>query len=79
MNSICFRFEAYADEAIKSGIIGSITDATRDYLDYVGFDRSLPAIMEALEQRYGPTRFLSACPGERGACPAICRSSRTKI
>ena len=44
---------AYTDEAIKSGIIGSVTDAARDYLDYVGFDRSLSAIMEALEQRYG--------------------------
>ena len=44
---------AYTDEAIKSGIIGSVSDAARDYLDYVGFDRSLPAIMEALEQRYG--------------------------
>ena len=44
---------AYTDEAIKSGIIGSVTDAARDYLDYIGFNRSLPAIIDALEQRYG--------------------------
>ena len=26
----------YDDEAIKAGMIGSVTDNTRDYLDFVG-------------------------------------------
>ena len=44
---------AYTDEAIKSGIIGSVTDAARDYIEYVGFNKNLTAIIDALEQRYG--------------------------
>ena len=43
----------YTDEAIKSGMIGSITDDARDYLDFIGFDKELPVLIEALEQRYG--------------------------
>ena len=43
----------YDDEAIKAGMIGSMTDNTRDYLDFVGFDEELPVLMEALETRYG--------------------------
>ena len=44
---------AYTDETIKSGIIGSMTDAARDYIEYVGFNKNLTAIIDALEQRYG--------------------------
>ena len=43
----------YHDEAIKAGMIGSVTDNARDYLDFVGFDKELPVLMEALETRYG--------------------------
>ena len=43
----------YDDEAIKAGIIGSVTYNARDYLDFVGFDKDLPTLMEALETRYG--------------------------
>ena len=46
--------KTYDDEAIKVGMIGSVTDNTRDYLDFVGFDKELPVMMEeALETRYG--------------------------
>ena len=44
---------SYTDEAIKSGIIGAVTDRARDYLDFVGFDKKLPVLIEALETRYG--------------------------
>ena len=43
----------YDDEAIKAGMIGSVTDNARDYLDFVGFDKDLPVLMEALETRCG--------------------------
>ena len=43
----------YNDEAIKAGMIGSVTDNARDYLDFVGFVKELPVLMEALETRYG--------------------------
>ena len=43
----------YDDEVIKAGMIGSVTDNVRDYLDFVGFDKELPVLMEALEMRYG--------------------------
>ena len=43
----------YDDEAIKAGMIGSVTENARDYLDFVGFDKDLPVLMEALETRYG--------------------------
>ena len=45
--------KTYDDEAIKAGMIGSVTDNVRDYLDFVGFDKDLPTLMEALETRYG--------------------------
>ena len=45
--------KTYDDEAIKAGMIGSVTDNARDYLDFVGFDKELPVLMEALETRYG--------------------------
>ena len=45
--------KTYDDEAIKAGMIGSVTDNARDYLDFVGFDKELSVLMEALETRYG--------------------------
>ena len=30
----------YTDEAIKSSMIGSVTDGARDFLDFVGFQNS---------------------------------------
>ena len=44
---------SYTDEAIKSGIIGAVTDRAHDYLNFVGFDKGLPVLIEALETRYG--------------------------
>ena len=43
----------YTDDAIKSGMIGSITDDARDYLDFIGFDKELPVLISALKERYG--------------------------
>ena len=43
----------YMDDAMKSGMIGSITDNARDYLDFIGFDKELPVLISALEERYG--------------------------
>ena len=43
----------YDNKAIQAGMIGSVTDNVRDYLDFVGFDKELPVLMEALEMRYG--------------------------
>ena len=43
----------YTDEAIKSSMIGSVTDGARDYLDFVGFQNSLSVLIDALERRYG--------------------------
>ena len=43
----------YTDEAIKSSMIGSVTDGARDYLDFVGFQNSLSILIDALERRYG--------------------------
>ena len=34
-------------------MIGSVTDNTQDYLDFVGFNKELPVLMEAFETRYG--------------------------
>ena len=45
--------KTYDNEAIKAGMIGSMTDNTRDYLNFVGFDKELPVLMEALETGYG--------------------------
>ena len=43
----------YTDDAIKSRMISSIMDDTRDYLDFIGFDKELNVLIEALEERYG--------------------------
>ena len=45
--------KTYDDEAIKAGMIRSVTDNAQDYLYFVGFDKDLPVLMEALETRYG--------------------------
>ena len=45
--------KTYDDEAIKAGMIGSMTCNVRDYLNFVGFDKELPVLMAALEMRYG--------------------------
>ena len=45
--------KTYDDEAIKAGMIGSVTDNARDYLDFVGFDKELPVLMDTLETSYG--------------------------
>ena len=39
----------YNDEAIKAGMIGSMNDNARYYLDFVGFDKELPLLMEQLQ------------------------------
>ena len=44
---------SYPEEAMKNGIIGSVTDGARDYLDFIGFHRDLDVIIKALERRYG--------------------------
>ena len=44
---------SYPEEAMKNGIIGSVTDAARDYLDFIGFDKDLSVIITALDKRYG--------------------------
>ena len=44
---------SYTEDAIKSGIIGAVTDQAHDYLDFIGFDKKLPVVIEALETRYG--------------------------
>ena len=44
---------SYPEEAMKNGIIGSVTDAARDYLDFIGFHKDLDVIIKALERRYG--------------------------
>ena len=42
----------YTDDGIKSGMIGSITDYARDYLDFIGFNKELTVLISALEERY---------------------------
>ena len=42
----------YGNKVIKAGMIESMTDNARDYLNFVGFDKELPVLMEALEMRY---------------------------
>ena len=44
---------SYPEEAMKNGIIGSVTDAAQDYLDFIGFDKDLSAIITALDKQYG--------------------------
>ena len=48
---------SYPEEAMKNGIIGSVTDGARDYLDFIGFHRDLDVIIKALERRYGKDRI----------------------
>ena len=43
----------YTDDAIKSGMIRSITDDARDYLDFISFDKEFNVLIEALEEKYG--------------------------
>ena len=50
---------SYPEEAMKNGIIGSVTDAARDYLDFIGFDKDLDIIIRALERRYGKGKQLT--------------------
>ena len=38
---------------MKNGIIGAVTDAARDYLDFIGFDKDLSIIIAVLDKRYG--------------------------
>ena len=38
---------------MKNGIIGSVTDAAHDYLDFIGLDKDLDVIIRALERWYG--------------------------
>ena len=45
--------KTYDDEAIKAGMIGSVTDNARDNLDFVGFDKELPVLIEALRHDMG--------------------------
>ena len=45
--------KSYPEEAMKNGIIGSVTDAARDYLDFIGFDKDLSIIIAALDKWYG--------------------------
>ena len=43
----------YSEQAIKSSMIGAVTDGARDYLDFIGFDKSLNVLIDALDRRYG--------------------------
>ena len=43
----------YSEDAVKSSMIGSVTDGARDHLDFVGFHNSLDVLIEALERRFG--------------------------
>ena len=45
--------KSHPEEAMKNGIIGSVTDAARDYLDFIGFNKDLSIIIAALDKRYG--------------------------
>ena len=44
---------SYAEEAMKNGIVGAVTDGARDYLDFIGFENNLATIIDALDMRYG--------------------------
>ena len=44
---------SYTGEAMKSGILGAVTDGARDYLDLIGFENNLATIIHALDMRYG--------------------------
>ena len=53
--------KTYDDQAIKTGMIGSVTDNARDYLDFVGFDKELPVFIEALRHNMGRGKPLTNC------------------
>ena len=44
---------SYAEEAMKNGIVGAVTDGAREYLDFIGFENNLATIIDALDMRYG--------------------------
>ena len=44
---------SYAEEAMKNGIVGAVTDGARDYLDFIGLENNLATIIDALDMRYG--------------------------
>ena len=44
---------SYMEEAMKNGIVGAVTDGARDYLDFIGFEKDLTTIIDALDMRYG--------------------------
>ena len=43
----------YTEEAMKNGIVGTVTDGAQDYLDFIGFENDLATIIDALDMRYG--------------------------
>ena len=53
MFQICGFKGSYAEEAMKNGIVGAVTDGVRDYLDFIGFENNLATIIDALDMRYG--------------------------
>ena len=53
MFQICGFKGSYAEEAMKNGIVGAVTDGARDYLDFIGFENNLMKIIDALDMRYG--------------------------
>ena len=46
---------------MKNGIIGSVTDATRDYLDFIGFDKGLDVIIK-YKARHAHKRLYTVLP-----------------
>ena len=50
---ICGFRENYSEDAIKSSMIGAVTDGARDYLDFIGFRKDLSELIGALERCYG--------------------------
>ena len=42
-------------------MIGSVTNNARDYLDFVGFDKELPVLIEALRHDMGRGKPLTNC------------------
>ena len=43
----------YTEDAVKSSMIGAVTDGARDHLDFVGFHNNLDVLIEALDRRFG--------------------------
>ena len=40
----------YTEDAVKSSMIGAVTDGARDHLDFVGFHNNLDVLIEALDR-----------------------------